>query len=394
MVYNDDILYKLWLNIVCGHEPLLINKCVKKLGSAEDIFKSEHTYKELFSGIRVSRVLMARRSLDSARELLEYCERNGIEIISIGDKKYPKRLAEIYAPPQILYVKGEMPILDGLVCVTIVGSRKCSDYSRKFANELSYELASSGIVVISGMASGIDSSAHIGALNAGSITVAALAGGVDVVYPKSNTGIYNRIIKNGAVISERPPQTIGRASFYRERNRILAGLANGVVIVEGEEKSGTKLTANWAIDSNRDLFAVPGKPNDKGAELPNKLIKESAKLITSAEDIIEEYIGVYPVEIKNGIDLIDESRKTDIKNEVRATDFIIEKERPQKPDFDKYDEKSRIILEYLYKNKKEKHIDEISRDCSIPATELSFLVIKLLMERAIKEHPGEYYSID
>ena len=334
---------------------------------------------------------MSSRSLKPARELLTYCEQNGIDIITKDDKRYPKRLAEMYAAPQILYVKGDFPDIDNLVCVTVVGSRECSDYSRKFANKLAYDLAASGIIVISGMANGIDSSAHSGALNAGNITVAALAGGVDVVYPKSNIALYNDIVRHGAVISERPPKTIGKSNYYRERNRILVGLSNGVVIVEGELKSGTKITATWATESNRDLFAVPGKPDDRGAELPNKLIKDSAKLITSAEDIVGEYIDVYASELKCGIELIDADMKKIIKN--RSAVQLVELPRKKIPDFEKYEGKSRIILEYLYKNKEAVHIDDISRDCDITASELSFEIINLMMERLVKELPGEYYTL-
>lgn len=388
---DEELLYKLWLNIQCGHDPQLIDKCIKKYGSAEKIYNYKASPKEMMNGIRLGRVLMANRSLEPARELLTYCEQNGIDIIAKGDKRYPKRLAEMYAAPQILYVKGDFPDIDNLVCVTIVGSRECSEYSRKFANKLAYDLASSGIVVISGMANGIDSSAHSGALNAGNITVAALAGGVDVVYPKCNTPLYNNIVRHGAVISERPPQTIGKSNYYRERNRILVGLSNGVVIVEGVVKSGTKLTATWAAESNRDLFAVPGKPDDTGAELPNKLIKDSAKLITSAEDIVGEYIDVYASELKRGIELID----ADIKNMAKngSTVQAVELPRQKTPDFEKYEGKSRIILEYLYKNKEAVHIDDISRDCDIPASELSFEIISLMMERLVKELPGEYYTL-
>lgn len=375
---RDEILYKLWLSIVCRHDPEFVNKCIKKYGSAEEVYYTKPSYKDLASGMRISRVLRAERSLEGAKELLRYCDENEIKVIPIGDERYPKRLAEVYAPPQILYVRGSLPDIDNLICVSVVGSRECSDYSREFANELSYNLTKSGIIVISGMANGIDSAAHTGALSAGGITLAVLAGGVDVVYPKGNFELYKRITERGAVISERPPKTIGRASFYRERNRIIAGLSNGVAVVEGGLKSGTRLTAGWAVEENRDLFAVPGKPSDKGAELPNKLIKENAKLITSAEDIVSEYISVYSKELKNGIELLGEPQ------------LKIRKEQK----FDSFDGTQRKILEYLNNCGGEAHIDEISRECKIPASELGGVVIQLLMMRAIEENSGEYYSIN
>lgn len=399
MEYEDELIYKLWLSLLCGHNPKIVNKCVTRLGSAEEIYNSDGKYKELRSLFSLSRRLQMSRSLSAARSLAEYCADSGISIIPIDSKRYPKKLAEVSYPPQILYVKGDMPDIDNLVCVTIVGSRDCSDYGRAFANELAYDLTSSGILVVSGMAIGADSAAHIGALDAGGVTAAVLAGGVDVIYPKANAEIYSRIIENGAVISERPPGMVGRGEFYRERNRILVGLSNGVVIIEGSEKSGTKLTANWAAMSNRDIFAVPGKPGDAGAELPNKLIKDSAKLVTSAEDIIEEYISVYPVELKNGIDLTDtEKRKKHSARRNNGYAANAEKHgkdgrQKSKPDFGKFDDKQRIILEYLYNNNDAVHIDDIARECGIDTTELSFLIIQLLMERAVEEHPGEYYSI-
>ncbi len=399
MIYNEDILYKLWLNILCGHNPKTINKAVEKFGSAEEIFKSDEAYKTLLSGFRLRRVLTARRSLNQAEELLRYCEENGIEILSIGDKGYPNRLAEIYCPPQILYVKGDLPDIDSLVCVTIVGSRECSDYSRRFANELAYDLTKSGVVVISGMALGIDAAAHTGALDAGGVTVAALAGGVDVIYPKAHRKLYGDIVENGAVISERPPGTVGRGGYYNERNRLLVGMSNGVIIAAGSSGSGTSITAKWALSEGRDLYAVPGKPGDEGAELPNSLIKDSAKLTTSAEDVVEDYVSVYSVELENGIKLLGD--RTDSRRKARRISEwgdarLSQYDTPKKPavDIEKFEGKQRIILEYLLNNNEAVHIDEISRGCGISAAELNFEIIQLLMQRVIKEHPGEYYSLD
>ncbi|MBQ7108783.1 MAG: DNA-processing protein DprA [Clostridia bacterium] len=395
MSYDKEILYKLWLNILCRHNPELINKYIERLGSAREIYEKRYSVKSIKESVAFGRINNASRSLENAERLYESCKQKGIEIISIDDERYPRRLANIYCPPQLLYVKGTLPDIDNLVCVTIVGSRKCTDYSREFANKLARDLSESGIMVISGMALGIDGAAHSGALQTGHITLAALAGGADVVYPKANMNLYTQILKRGAVISEQPPGTIGKAGFYNQRNRILVGLSNGVVITEGQEKSGTKLTANWAIDANRDLFAVPGKPWDKGAELPNRLIKDSAKLITSAEDIIEEYISVYPVEIENGLKLIDKDKAVLPQEEPKGIQILEAEgrvfEKP-KPSFEKFEGNSRIILEYLYNNKETVHIDDLSRECNVETTELSFIIIQLLMEKMIKEYPGEYYG--
>lgn len=395
---GDGILYRLWLNILCDHNPRLIHKCIEGCGSAEEIYNSDALYKRAVSSLGIRARLKARRDLDAARQLAEFCAESGIDIISIDDKRYPRRLAEIYMPPQLIYVKGELPDIDSLISITVVGSRECSDYGRKFANDLAYDLAKAGVFIVSGMAMGIDAAAHRGALAAGHMTAAVLAGGVDVVYPAANRELYREIVQSGAIISERPPQTVGRGNFYRERNRILAGLSCGVVIVEGGESSGTKLTANHAIDSDRDLFAVPGKPGDEGAELPNRLIKDSAKLVTSAEDIISEYISVYPIELKRGIDLIDETRserRQRRRNDNEPKDAAIpsrsrsEEKKPPRS-FENFDGKHRIILEYLYHNNGA-HIDDISRDCGIAMSELSFLIIQLEMQQVIRQSAGEHF---
>lgn len=395
MDYDNDLLYKLWLAIVCKHNPELINKSIEKYGDAKTIYELRKT--SAMPSVMLNRIYSASRSLEYAQHLANHCKDNNIDIITIDDERYPKRLAQMYCPPQILYVKGTMPDIDNLVCVTIVGSRDCSDYSRNFSGTLARNLAESGILVISGMALGIDAAAHSGALGAGHITLAVLAGGVDVVYPKANRNLYGQILERGAIISEQPPGTIGKRNFYSQRNRILVGLSNGVVITEGKEKSGTKITANWAIEANRDVFAVPGKPWDKGAELPNKLIKDSAKLITCAEDVIEEYISVYPIELENGMQLVDHSKIPNHKEnsgiqKLKAEGRVVEKSKPERPSLDGFTDKQRIILEYLYNTNGMVHIDDISRECNIDITELSFLTIQLLMERAIKEYPGEYYE--
>lgn len=423
---NSDLIYKLWLNIQCQNNPERVFKCLEGGVSAEEVYNSKVLYKRLYSGRRLSDRFTVRHSLKKAYMLAEECEKSGIKMVQMGDKEYPKRLSEMYMPPQVLFVKGELPDIDGLVAINIVGSRECSEYSEKFAQKLAYDLASAGILVVSGMAKGIDGFAHSGALMAGHRTIAVLAGGVDIIYPKRNAELYNEIIQNGAVISEMPPGEVGKGRFYKYRNRIMVGLCCGTVIIEGRKNSGTSMSANWAENSNRDLFAVPGKPNDKGAELPNKLIKDNAKLVTSAEDVIEEYIGVYSSEIENGLKMLrpvspaerrayrtmpapsdkrdGESKTGEITTREKKKDKKKDKNEEysrrvreelvrQKPNLDMFDEKQRIILEYLYNNNEAVHIDDISNDCGIEMSELNFLILQLMMAGAIKEHAGDNYSI-
>ncbi len=422
---NSGLIYKLWLNIQCQNNPERVFKCLDGGVSAEEVYNSKVLYRRLYSGRRLPERFTISHSLKKAYMIAEECEKTGIKMVQLGDREYPKRLSEMYMPPQVLFVKGELPDIDGLVAINIVGSRECSEYSEKFAQKLAYDLAASGILIVSGMAKGIDGFAHSGALMAGQRTVAVLAGGVDIIYPKKNAELYNEIIQNGAVISEMPPGEVGKGRFYKYRNRIMVGLCCGSVIIAGRENSGTSMTANWTADSNRDLFAVPGKPNDEGSELPNKLIKSNAKLVTSAEDVIEEYIGIYSNEIENGMKLLrpvspaerraykimpapSDRRDGETKTGESAGNSgnKIKKDKNkeysrrireglvrQKPNLEMFDEKQRIILEYLYNNNGAAHIDDISNDCGIEMSELNFLILQLMMAGAVKEHAGDNYSI-
>ena len=212
-----------------------------------------------------------------------------IETIKISDKRYPEKLKQIDAPPKQIYAIGNTEILNDF-SISIVGSRLCSEYGKKMAQSIAYNLAKYDINVISGLALGIDTNAHMGCLLNKGKTIAVLANGLDTIYPSENKELAYNIIKNGGVIiSEYPVGVPPKKENFPTRNRIISGLSNGVVVIEAKEKSGALITVDFALEQGKDVFAVPGNINSIYSIGSNNLIKDGAKITTCVNDILEEY---------------------------------------------------------------------------------------------------------
>lgn len=224
-----------------------------------------------------------RNGVDSIAERVSAC---GANVITYHDPAYPQALKYTEDPPAVLYCRGKL--LPDELCVAIVGSRRATWYGLDMSKRLSSELAKHGVTVVSGMARGVDSKAHCGALEAGGRTIAVLGCGVDIVYPKENRSLMEEICRKGAVISEFLPGTEPIPFNFPARNRIISGLSQGVVIVEASEKSGSLITADYALEQGRDVFAVPGNINSMNSSGTNRLIREGARIITCAGDILDE----------------------------------------------------------------------------------------------------------
>lgn len=209
-------------------------------------------------------------------------------VVTVLDREYPEQLRHIARPPWVIYIRGDPAVLS-VPSVAVVGTRKPTAYGRRMADELAAGLASAGIVVVSGLARGIDGAAHLGALRTGGVTVAVLGSGLDRVYPPEHAALAERIVRSGgAIVSEYPPGTLPRAGLFPERNRIIAGLSLGTVVVEASEQSGAMITASLAADAGREVFAVPGlagAPTSRGVHL---LLREGAKLTETVDDILQE----------------------------------------------------------------------------------------------------------
>lgn len=275
----------------------------------------------------------ARGEYDEAVEReIKWCERNGVDMLLYTDAAYPEQLKQIPAPPALLYVKGSIRRED-ILSIGVVGTRRASDHARRMANRISNELAEAGLTIISGLAFGIDGAAHKGALKCNhGRTLACLGNGLKHIYPREHKNLYEQVFKRGALITELFYDVAPDGRNFPPRNRIISGLSLGVLVVEAPSRSGALITADYALEQGREVYALPGAVDQWNAEGGNRLISESAaKLVTSADDIIrdlEDKIAYYQHELKGEISKIDErSAARKKKNEPP-----IELKSPQKPE--------------------------------------------------------------
>lgn len=285
-----------------------------------------------------------------------------IDIVTVLDGRYPELLREIAQPPWVLYVVGDASLLSE-PALAIVGTRHPSHYGKTVARKLAYQLAKRRWVVVSGMAIGIDSEAHLGALEAEGKTIAVLGSGVDVIYPKSGRDIYRQIVERGAVVSEFPPGTRPRPGHFPQRNRIISGLSRGSVIVEAEEKSGSLITAEASLEQNRDVFAIPGPITSRKSVGPHRLIQQGAKCVTTLEDILEEYPDV-PPQLEGAADALKE-QTAPLTAEEAAVLVHIEAEPV--------------------------HIDVLVTRTELSLAELHPILLSLQVKQLIKQLPGSQF---
>lgn len=286
-VTDDRILHWLALVMTPGLGTKRAMDLVAQYGSPEQILRLDA--RELESaGVApaVASSMAAGCSYAPAAEVAERTKRMGAETLCWADPRYPARLREIYDPPLALFALGRVELLD-TVMVAVVGSRRPTAYGQAVAERLGKDLAAAGVTVVSGMARGIDTAAHQGALAARGGTVAVFGCGLDVIYPAENRALAERIAREGLLLSEFPAGTPGHAQNFPIRNRVISGLSEGVVVVEGKQYSGSLITARLALDQNREVFAVPGNITSPASFGPNLLIKQGAQLVQSHEDILD-----------------------------------------------------------------------------------------------------------
>lgn len=284
---DNQILHWLALVMTPGLGTKRAMGLLEHYGSPEQILRLDARELEA-AGVApaVASSMAAGCSYAPAAEAAERGKRLGVEVIPWSDSRYPSRLREIYDPPVVLFALGRLELLD-TVMVAIVGSRKPTAYGQAVAERLGRDLAAAGVTVVSGMARGIDTAAHQGALAAKGATVAVFGCGLDVIYPAENRALAERIAREGLLLSEFPPGTPGHAQNFPIRNRVISGLSEGVVVVEGKQYSGSLITARLALDQNREVFAVPGNITSPASFGPNLLIKQGAQLVQSHEDILD-----------------------------------------------------------------------------------------------------------
>ncbi|MGD9638850.1 MAG: DNA-processing protein DprA [Alphaproteobacteria bacterium] len=320
-------------------------------------------------------------SREKAQEEIDYLDKIKAKIITLCDPEYPPLLAEIADPPPIIIAKGNFDILTKK-SVAIVGARNASISGKKLAYETAVGLVSSDITVVSGMARGIDTAAHEGALSSKGATIAVLGTGVDVVYPYENTKLYHQLCSEGVVISEFPCKTSPQPQNFPRRNRIISGISEAVAVIEASLKSGSLITARTALEQNREIFAIPGSPKDPRAGGPNSLIRNGANLLESYEDIIKVLAD------RNFVNY--ENRKIIKQKEQTSFDFCKKDDYFEKP-IQNINETRETIINMI--GKAPVCIDDIIRVCSLSNSEISMILLELELEGKLERHIGNRVSL-
>ncbi len=281
----------IWLAeaVPCGS--LAGDKLIEAFGDVEKIYEaSREKCRAAYPRLRDATLSrLSDKSLDGAKKIIEKCAKKRIRVITRESSEYPERLRNITCAPIVLYAKGEKLDIDSTAAIAIVGTRDASAYGEKAARLLGREIAEIGGIVVSGLAKGIDAFAMEGAFSAGGKCIAVLGCGVDIAYPRENEPLQNKTEINGTVLSEHPPGTKPDRINFPRRNRIISGLSLGTVVVEAPEKSGALYTAQFALEQNRDVFAVPSGIFDDRSAGTNRLIREGAMPVSSGRDILSEY---------------------------------------------------------------------------------------------------------
>ncbi len=367
-----------WLALVLapGLGPKRILDAVREIDSASRIFALTLTELEgLKFPAGAAQFIFDGKARRAAEEEWARVRAHGATIVSYSCAEYPERLREIYDPPPVLWVRGDVKLLRR-PAIAVVGTRHPTPYGSGIAEMLSRDLAARRLLIVSGMARGIDSSAHRGALAARMPTVAVWGTGVDVVYPKENKKLAEEILATGgAIVSELPMGTFPAPQNFPRRNRILSGLSVAVLVVEAGENSGTRVTARCAADQNRDLFAVPGNVTNKGSWTPNTLIKQGAKLVATWEDIWEDLPSQVRLELEAEASA---ASKSDTGASLLPDPVL----RPQEA----------IVLEMLRADES-LQIDEIldRMETQLTSSEVFTALFELEMAGRIRQLPGKNY---
>lgn len=316
---DRDIL--IWLNNIEGMSNRNVDKLLISFKELTELWNcSDKKIDKLNLNIKLKERIKLNRNRDFFNNIIENINRNRVDILTILDEDYPESLSNIPDSPKVLYIKGS---LKNIVknSISIIGTRKPSPYGIVSADKIATELSELGITIVSGMASGIDTQAHISSLKNNNPTIAVLGTGVDVIYPAHNKNIYYEIPENGALVSEFPLNTKGMPYNFPQRNRIISGLSLGTVVVEAERRSGSLITVNHALEQGKEVFSVPGNINSKNSEGTNKLIKDGAKLTECSDDIIDEIIELKNIKKKT----IELSKKGKSQKLFLKEKLIIEK---------------------------------------------------------------------
>lgn len=273
---------------VRGLGPQKLKKLLNQMGSCREVWKAPIERLSEVIGPKLARALKEVRDSHHPEEELARCLAVGMEVLAEFEADYPAGLREIHSPPPLIFCRGNLKALEG-PSIAIVGARKATPYGRMVARRLGRDLAKVGLVVVSGMARGVDSESHWGCLEGGGMTIGVLGNGIDVVYPRENRMLYSKVEQQGLLLSEYLPGTMPEPGNFPVRNRLISALSRGVVVVEAQEKSGAMITVGFALEQGKDVFAVPGPVTSLNSRGPHLLLQEGARLVSGVEDILQEW---------------------------------------------------------------------------------------------------------
>jgi len=357
----EELKYLNALNRIQLLGPARIELLVNRFGSAKGAWEAPEKKWSEIAGLQniVARVMKQREAINPEKEWLRL-KKLGFGILRLDSPGYPPLLKTISRPPPVLYTCGQWQEDDQLA-IAIVGSRRCTFYGREVAARLARELAGLGFTIVSGLALGIDTQAHRGALEVSGRTIAVLGCGLNVNYPPGNRSLQEQIASSGVVLTEFPLDATPLPQNFPQRNRIISGLSLGTIVVEAPEKSGALITANYALDQNREVFAIPGNIGSPYSRGCHRLIKEGACLVESVTDILDE-LAVGPV-----------SRETAV--------------RKAEPALSAVEQRLLEIVPY-----QPLHIDEIIRSSGLPAEDIWPCLLNLELKGCLQQLPGKHFT--
>ncbi len=392
-----DLKYWLWLTLTLHQQSRKVTALLEKFDTPLDIYSAKEAD---FRGIEnlTSRDIKAlcNKSLKYTQKVMDDCRKNAIRIMTFDSPYYPKKLANIFDPPYVLYVKSAERIdLNNELTIAMIGTREMTKYGRVAAIGLANDLASAGVTIVSGMARGIDGASLSGALRAGGKTIAVLGCGADIAYPPEHDEMMEQIAQTGMVITEYPPGSPPLPQHFPVRNRIISGLCSGTVVVESPASGGSLITASLALEQGRDVFAVPGNINSPYSDGANELIRNGAHLISSALDIISEYRDEYINIFKKAVNTEHERAVFDFREDSSEQTTVSEPE-PARPVL------SNEMFCSLPDNEKQivdalgvvpMHADILLDKTKLSAQELNAALTMLEMKGIVRQHAGRHFAL-
>lgn len=379
-----SLLHWVWLGLALPPGSEKADQILAHFPDPEEFYQAgEHGIDEIPGLSEGDKTRILATTLTVAENAMESAEKFGAKIYSKADALYPKRLLNTSQSPPVIYVQGNIEGAGKALNIAVVGSRRASDSGRRCAKEISYELASLGVIIVSGLAAGIDTAAHTAALDAGGRTYAVQGCGVGSVYPLENAALKERIIASGAVISQFPPDALPQSGFFPIRNRVVSALSSGVLVIEAAVRSGTSITAGLAIEQGKDLFAVPGdiyKPNSQGTL---ELLKAGAIPVSNAGDILSTYARRFPDKVlyKGGGQAPDKAR---LRKEGSFPDI-------KKPLPEGVSEKAQKLYALLERNAK--YVEELCALSGLSASDTAAALTELEIYGLAEHVPGRRFKL-